>query len=403
MPATPTGLLARMPDPEISPADGWRHTRWRQIARIVTPFWLYVTVANLATGALLTGDFDPSYLVSRGLQHLVLLPILIACYRAALHIGWPVTGRVNAALLHLALGVAFAFITRFVLWATFSLVMWDPVWLTPASMELLPELRAIGLAFLVFFLPYWAGLALLVGVLSFRRIRDVTLRAAHVESEYVKARLQVLHGQLNPHFLFNTLHSVYGLIDEQPATARTMLVRLSDLLRRSLMQGRMNERGDGPGAQHRNGDEPAAGQIALCDELELTQAYLDIQQLRFSDRLQYRIHMDNALARALVPVFILQPLAENAIKHGIGAAGERVTVSIGACSRDGMLELEVANSASRPARGVREFGLGLSNISERLRTLYGEHASLSFEQPHSDAFVVRVRLPLRFMVAAEAA
>ncbi len=409
MPVRPTPFPltpATPPVAEPSPTEGWNRTSWGEIARIVTPFWLYVAVANLALLALLTDHPEAASYYSRILQHAVLLPILIGCYRLALSLGWPATGRARAATLHILLALAFSFSTRFVLWATYALVMWDPFWMTPKSMELVPELRAVGIATLIFFMPYWAGLALVVGILAFRRIRDVTLRAAHIESEYVKARLQVLHGQLNPHFLFNTLHSVHGLIDEQPATARTMLVRLSDLLRRSLAHGGLNEPGaqspqDGP----RTGPpEPGAnGLILLSDEMELTRAYLDIQQLRFSDRLQHRIDIDNALTRALVPVFVLQPLAENAIKHGMGGAGEQVRVAIAACQREGMLELEVANTSNRPAQGVREFGVGLSNTSERLRTLYGELAAITFEHPAQDRFVVRVRLPLRFAATAQAA
>ncbi len=406
LPSTPLSLISTAPRvAQPSPTEGWNRTRWGEIARIVTPFWLYVAVANLALMALLTENLEAASYYSRILQHLVLLPILIACYRLALSIGWPGTGRVRAATLHILLALAFSFSTRFVVWATYALVMWDPFWMTPKSMELVPELRAVGIATLIFFMPYWAGLALVVGILAFRRIRDVTLRAAHIESEYVKARLQVLHGQLNPHFLFNTLHSVHGLIDEQPGTARTMLVRLSDLLRRSLAHGGLNEHAtlNEHGRRAASPDAGANGLILLSDEMELTRAYLDIQQLRFSDRLQHRIDIDNALARALVPVFVLQPLAENAIKHGMGGAGEQVRVTIVAHQREGMLELEVANTSNRPAQGVREFGVGLSNTSERLRTLYGEQAAITFEHPADDRFVVRVRLPLRFAATAEAA
>lgn len=370
-------------------ADFWPSTSLLEIARIVVPFWLYVTVANIAIFALLSGGLEGGDLLARALQHALLLPLLVLCYRAALAIGWPAAGRWRAALLHLLLGVGFASVTRFVLWATQSLALWDPSWMTSERMDLIPELRAIGVNVLLFFLPYWAGLALLFGILSYRRLRDVTLRAAHLESEYVKAKLQVLHGQLNPHFLFNTLHSVHGLIDEHPATARNMLVRLGDLLRRSLQQG---EPGNGHG-----------GRIELRDEIELTRAYLEIQQLRFSDRLDYRIEVDALLSAALVPVFLLQPLAENAIVHGMTALGEQVAVRIAARQLGELLELEVVNTATRPAHAVREFRIGLGNTTERLRTLYGERASISFERPEGNGFIVRVRLPLEMAPTAEAA
>lgn len=364
-------------------ADRWPEAGWRTILAVIAPFWLYVTAANLTVMALVHGRFDGPGLTAEVLQHVVLLPLLIVCYRAALAIGWPAGARVRAAALQLLLAVGFSFFTRFVLWATYSLVMADPFWMTPASMELVPELRAIGIAFLSFFLPYWAGLALLLGVLSFRRLRDVTLHAAQVERQYINARLETLRGQLNPHFLFNTLHSVWGLIEEQPATARTMLVRLSDLLRRSLRDGH--------------------GQIRLADELALARNYLEIQQLRFSDRLCFEIQQEQDLDAVLVPGFLVQPLAENAIVHGMADEADRVDIRISARRSGEALELEVANSSSRPVAGITEFGVGLRNTSERLATLYGERAALSFERPAGNGFIVRVRLPLLSGPAAEAA
>jgi len=369
---------------DAAPEGPWPGFTWRTVFRITAAFWLYVTIANLVTVSLLMGAAELPSLAARLLQHAVMLPLLVLCYHTALRIGWPASRRARVVLLQFLLGIGFAATARFVLWATYATVMADPAWMTPATMELVPELRAIGVTFLNFFLPYWAGLALLVGVLSFRRLRDVTLRAAHIEGEYVKARLQALRGQLNPHFLFNTLHSVWGLIDERPATARTMLVRLSDLLRRSL----------------RDGED---GQIPLADELALARSYLEIQQLRFSDRLTFGIEHEVGLDDALVPGFLIQPLAENAIKHGMADEADAVDVRIRA-RRDGeLLEVEVANSASRPAGGVQEFGVGLRNTSERLATLYGDVAQLAFERPAGHGFVVRVRLPLRHSPARAAA
>lgn len=351
----------------------WRDVPIRTIAWVAIPFWSYVALSNVCYALLVARDLPAEDIIARLLQFAVLTALVIPCYKLALRIGWSRNARRILAQAALALG--FAASARFILWATFSLVMWDPSWMTSARMELIPELRLIGATLVNQLLAYFAGLAVLLGVLTFRRLREVTLRAERAEREYINARLQALRGQLNPHFLFNTLHSVCGLIDERPSTARTMLVRLSDLLRSSFR------------------DEEQE-QVALAEELETVLTYLEIQKLRFSDRLAFHIDVEPGLDATAVPRFVLQPLAENAIMHGMAGERDRVDIRISARKVSGALELSVVNSSSAPARQVRELGVGLGNTAERLRTLYSDRASLHYQPDGESGFVVSVRLPI---------
>jgi hypothetical protein len=362
----------------------WRDIPLRTIASVAVPFWAYVALSNVCYALLVVQDVPAEDIVARLLQFAVLTALVIPCYKLALRIGWPRPRTARLILAQGALALAFAISARFILWVTFSLVMWDPSWMTSARMELIPELRLIGATFVNQLLAYFAGLAVLLGVLTFRRLREVTLRAERAEREFVSARLQALRGQLDPHFLFNTLHSVCGLIDERPSTARTMLVRLSDLLRSSF---------------HDEEQE----QVALAEELETVVTYLEIQKLRFSDRLAFQIDVEPGLDATPVPRFVLQPLAENAIMHGMAGERDRVEIRIGARKQNGALELSVVNSSSTPARQVRELGVGLGNTAERLRTLYSDRATLHYQPDGASGFVVSVRLPMDAVHAVDAA
>jgi hypothetical protein len=358
-----------------TPDNPWRDVPFRTIATVAVPFWSYVALSNICYALLVANDFPAEDIIARLLQFAVLTALVIPCYKLALRIGWSRQHTARVILAQAALALGFAASARFILWITFALVMWDPSWMTSARMQLLPELRLIGATLINQLLAYFAGLAVLLGVLTFRRLREVTLRAERAEREFITARLQALRGQLNPHFLFNTLHSVCGLIDERPSTARTMLVRLSDLLRSSF----------------RDDDQE---QVALAEELDTVVTYLEIQKLRFSDRLAFHIDVEKGLDTAPVPRFVLQPLAENAIMHGMAGEEDRVDIRISARRADGALELSVVNSCAAPAPQVRELGVGLGNTAERLRTLYSDRATLHYQPDGANGFIVSVRLPI---------
>ena len=184
--------------------------------------------------------------------------------------------------------------------------------------------------------------------------------------------------QLQPHFLFNTLGAIIVLIQQQKtAAAEAVVARLGDLLRLSL-------------------DDVDAQEVPLWRELEFLRLYLSIEEVRFKDRLRVRIAADAELSDALVPHMVLQPLVENAVRHGLGQSEEAVTIDVSATTRDGSLALIVLDDGPglQPPR-LEQPGIGLANTRSRLKRLYGDGASLVAESTVPHGARVTINLPLR--------
>jgi two-component system LytT family sensor kinase len=177
-------------------------------------------------------------------------------------------------------------------------------------------------------------------------------RAARLEMQLVQARLDALVGQLQPHFLFNTLHTISAFVLEDPKQANRMITRLSELLRQSFNRER------GP-------------LVTLEEELELLDHYVAIQEARFGDRLRVTFHVDPAAASAVVPTLLLQPLVENAIRHGVVPNGSVAEIAIAAVREGDRLHLEVRDNGPGPGGSPGGGGLGLANTRARLLELYG--------------------------------
>ncbi len=207
------------------------------------------------------------------------------------------------------------------------------------------------------------------------------LEASRLASELAQSRLQVLRTQLQPHFLFNTMHAIATLLHEDVPSAEDMLLRLSDLLRAFL--------------------EDCEGQeITLRQELVLLDLYLGIQRIRFKDRLGTRIYLAPDTLRCAVPSLILQPIVENAIRHGIGERLGSDCIEIESRREGTELCIEVRNRNSvlepgdSPSSG---HGIGLSNTALRLRELYGDLAEVRLDMLWPQGVSCRLRLPLREM------
>jgi two-component system LytT family sensor kinase len=209
---------------------------------------------------------------------------------------------------------------------------------------------------------------------NYRRLREQEVEAAALRSRMVEAQLRALKMQLHPHFLFNTLNSIGALVRTgERDRALGMLAGLGDLLRYSLEN---EDRQEAP----------------LQEEMEFLRRYLEVEQMRFSDRLQVRFNVDEEALQASVPNMILQPLVENAIRHGVSPHGGRRQVVVGAIRANGVLRLEVHDDGPRPPDGWRpneESGVGLRNVRERLARLYGDRGRLRVE-PGDDAGVISV-------------
>jgi two-component sensor histidine kinase len=202
---------------------------------------------------------------------------------------------------------------------------------------------------------------------------ELRAEAAELHSQVTDARLNVLRTQLNPHFLFNTLNAVSTLVDEDPPGARRMIARLSDLLRHTLAEGDEQE-------------------IPLARELEMLRRYLDIMEVRFQDKLEVSIESEALFDDALVPNLVLQPLVENAFRHGIAQLQTVGRVAVRVARDDGDLVLTVRDNGRGPAKEVQE-GIGLTNTRARLTQLYGARQRLALTAAEGGGAIVEVRFP----------
>jgi two-component sensor histidine kinase len=212
-----------------------------------------------------------------------------------------------------------------------------------------------------------------------RRFQERERRAVALESSLARARLHTLQAQLQPHFLFNALNSITALVRQNPPAAEEMLTSLSDLLRLALSQA----------------NQPWS---TVREELRFLRLYLDIQQMRFGERLQFRQEVDAAVLDCAVPTLLLQPLVENAIRHGIEPSGRTGTVRVAGRRSGSLMELIVEDDGvGCPALvdGTAHPGVGIANVRERLSAMFDSDAMLSFATGTAGGLAVCIRLPAR--------
>jgi two-component system, LytTR family, sensor kinase len=236
----------------------------------------------------------------------------------------------------------------------------------------------LGLRAALDVLVYWALVGVCQAITNFRSSQERERRAAELEARLTSAKLQALRMQINPHFLFNTLNSIAALVYVNPRAADEMLGDLSELLRRSL-------------------DSMEEQEIPLAQELEFIGGYISIEQKRFGERLRVEQSVPDELRKALVPALILQPLVENAIRHGIEPRRGPGLISIEAKQEDKQLHLIVRdNGRGLPGadlNGSVRPGIGIANTQARLQGLYGSDHSFSFGKAEPEGCRVDIRLP----------
>jgi two-component system LytT family sensor kinase len=265
--------------------------------------------------------------------------------------------------------------------------MWLNVMLNPYAYSSAPG-PFVHLWFDKFYNGILTFLVLYAAIVTVSYVLDSTERLALQRTETArlnellsKAQLDALRRQIEPHFLFNTLNAVAGLVREGRNDAAVgMIAGLSDFLRRVLQDSTQQ-------------------QVPLGEEMEFAQKYLDIQKVRFAERLQLSVDVPRELYRAQVPSLILQPMVENAVKHGIAKRAQGGAIRIVASRRDGVLTLRVCNDGpSLPAEWeMAGAGIGMSNVRTRLQSLYGDAFELSMR--NQDAGGVEVSISLPFALA----
>ena len=233
-------------------------------------------------------------------------------------------------------------------------------------------------------MPGLLGVATAVRVAT--RHREQEIAAAGTEAALAHARFEALSAPLNPHFLFNTLQSVSTLMRRDAEVAAEVLARFGGLLRLAL-------------------ERTSAQEVTLAEELELLAMYTDVERVRFGGRLRLEVRADAALRGARVPHLLLQPLVENAIRHGVEARRGEGRVDVSADADGGALVLRVRDDGPGPsaAGNGRPRGIGLANTRARLPALYGARQRLELESGGEGGACVTVTLPLRFAAGGGAA
>lgn len=295
---------------------------------------------------------------------------------------WPIERRVADATWHLCFSVVFSIL---------STTLEVPILLLLGAFPALPppSLTAgvrimLGFGIQSGVIRYWAVIALHTVYRSQKNAKnrereafELKVQASELAQQLATAQLSSLKMQLQPHFLFNTLGAIMVLIQQQKtAQAEAMVEKLGDLLRLTL-------------------EDVEAQEVPLWRELEFLRLYLSIEQVRFEDRLRVRI-APTELSDVLVPHMVLQPIVENAVRHGLGQSEEVVTIEVVAASSNGSLHLVVSDDgpgllSPKPGRS----GIGLTNTRNRLARLYGESAHLVIEPAAGRGVRVTITLPIR--------
>ncbi|HEX2669003.1 MAG TPA: histidine kinase [Gammaproteobacteria bacterium] len=316
----------------------------------------------------------------RVMEHVLLLPVLILCYMASMQVSRYVSHTLLAGLAHLALSLVFASVPRVALFVGFYVVAgsinaggshYGDFW--QAVFAPMPWLSAL----LVNFVVYLLGLFILLGINTRLDLENERIRASELYARWLNARLDTLRGQLNPHFLFNSLHTISSLLLVDPRRADKLLADFSDVLRISLREGQREF-------------------ASVREELDYARRYLAIEETRFEDRLETRFRIDEASLGGRVPSLILQPLIENAIKYGISNSAGSNCVIVETKRGGDTLVLEVSNDFRADASPVspdRKNGIGLTNVRERLVAIYGGDFTLSSQALPGNRWSTRISVP----------
>lgn len=222
---------------------------------------------------------------------------------------------------------------------------------------------------------YYAGTTLFYYVMIFHgSLQEKIYREAELKGMIREAEMNMLKFQLNPHFIFNSLNSISSLTITSPEKAREMIIKLSDFLRYSLQQDGIQK-------------------STLRNELENIENYLAIEKIRFGDKLEFSKEMEVDCSSYSIPSLILQPVIENAIKHGVYQSTERVDIHFSCKKDDGFILIEVRNNYDPESVMKKGSGIGLKNVAERLKLIYDKGNLLEIRQEMS-VFIVRIFIPI---------
>ena len=373
--------------------------RMRERIKLIAVIWLGWTIAGLfyivqdMVPRLYSGSTVPWKYVFIG--WMTGMYVCAALTPAVLWLSnrWPIERRIPYAVLHLCFSVVFSIIA-----SSLEVPFLLPLHVFPArppQPSLVDGVRImLGFGLQGGIIRYWAVLALHAVYRAQKNAKsrereafELKMQASELAQQLATAQLSSLKMQLQPHFLFNTLGAITVLIQQhKTAQAEAMVEKLGNLLRLTLEDVEVQE-------------------VPLWRELEFLRLYLSIEQVRFQDRLRVSIDAATALSDLLVPHMVLQPIVENAVRHGLGQSEEAVTIQVSASSTNGSLTLIVSDDGpgldapglASPKPGHN--GIGLTNTRNRLARLYGNNAHLLLEQAADRGVRVTITLPIRTVPA----
>jgi signal transduction histidine kinase len=251
-----------------------------------------------------------------------------------------------------------------------------PDWAPMQNRSLLRQFQIyFNARFVVYLLVLWLVLGVALALDYYRKFRERQLRASHLEAQLAVAQLQVLKMQLQPHFLFNTLHAISALVHKDIELADRMIARLGELLRTTL-------------------DHAGTQEVSLREELEFIQPYLEIEQARLGPRLTVRVDVDPAVMDARVPNLFLQPLVENAVRHGVAPCSGPGVIEVRAWREGSSLKITVRDNGRGLSSNYTE-GVGVSNTRARLEQLYRSTQDFAMHNHPEGGVLVTVMIPFR--------
>lgn len=366
----------------------------RACLTIATIFWLYVSLTSMARWQLLreasggVGVAPPDLI---GLACLFMFPVMWAFTTLSWRAGYDLQHWPRLLAVNFGLALLFGLFARPVLYLATSILRDVSLSKARLMMDGAASERAMlffGSSMVEDAAQYLVLQGILTGAAFYVRLKAEQGLRQRLAGEYDRARLHALRMQTNPHFLFNTLSAIAGLVRTRPEGAESMVTQLGELFRATLV-------------------DRDAEFVPLRRELDLGVQYLEIQRARFDSRFDYRIHAPPEVSDALVPPLLLQPLLENAAEHGLMTREGMIEVEVH-CTRIGdRVRVVVSNYAQMPSDGPRAAhnGFGLENVRERLLAAFGETAQFSAGHLDGGLFEARLEFPARIAelprVAAE--
>ena len=356
------------------------------VLTVAVVLWLYSTVSDMAAHNFLEQYFEPRKLIafidvqSRLLQHILMLPVLIGALHAALHVYLKALNAPVKWAFYIGCALLYGLCVRPLEILAILLIHGRYDYFDPDNH---------GLIFMLIS-PTWyrygnimgnaaiclLGMLVILSLFGQLALSKEKLRLERLDSELLAVKLKTLQWQLNPHFVFNCLNTVSALLKSAPGKADRVLMKFSELLRMTLR-------------------EQEQVYTSVSSELEYIHRYLDLETIRFEDRLKLKIEADEESLNGSMPSLLLQPLIENAIKHGIARIPGPALISISVSRASGHLVFTVRNTSSRryakdqPASN----GLGMRNIQERLVTLYRDAFIFKYGHTEDEDWSATIEIP----------